>query len=80
MLRLVLRQGLRLTLLGMGLGLVGALAVSRSLTKLLYQIEPTDPLTYALIAMALLAVALLASYLPARRATRVDPLVALKYE
>ncbi len=78
MLKLALGQGLRLSLIGLGLGLVGALAVTRFLSGMLYQISPTDPATFAGIALLLTAVALVACYLPARRATQVDPLVALR--
>ncbi len=79
-LRLVIGQGLRLALAGMALGLLVALAVTRSLEKLVHGVSTTDPLTFAGIALLLLAVALLACWLPARRAARVDPLVALRCE
>jgi ABC-type antimicrobial peptide transport system permease subunit len=78
--RLVLSQGLRLTLIGLGVGLAGALLVSRVLSSVLYGISPTDPLSFGAVAVALTLVALLASYLPARWATRVDPIRALRSE
>jgi putative ABC transport system permease protein len=76
----VLRQGVVLTLTGIVIGLVGALWLTRFLTSLLHEISPTDPATFAVIAAGALVMALLASYLPARKATKVDPLVALRYE
>jgi predicted permease len=79
-LALVLRRGLALTLSGLGAGVVAALAATRALKSLLYEVQPSDPATYAMLVAVLGAVALLASYLPARRATRVDPLVALRTE
>jgi putative ABC transport system permease protein len=76
----VLREGLKLAAVGMGIGLAGALALTRVLRTLLFDVSPTDPVTFASIGAALAAVALVASYIPARRATRVDPMVALRYE
>ncbi len=77
---MVLRDALVLTLSGVSAGLAGALALSRVIASLLFQLSPTDPATLAAVAAGLTAVALLASYLPARRATRVDPLEALRSE
>ncbi|HEX3554069.1 MAG TPA: ABC transporter permease [Thermoanaerobaculia bacterium] len=77
---LVLRQGLSLTLTGTVIGLAGALAVTRILTKLLPGVQPGDPLTLTVVALLLIGVALAASYLPARRGSRVDPVVTLRYE
>ena len=76
----VLRQGLVLTAIGLAAGILGAIAATRLLGTLLYGIKPTDTLTYFAVAAALFTVALLASYIPARRAARVDPMVALRYE
>jgi len=79
-LRMVMRQGLGLAIAGAAVGLFGALIVSHSMAGLLYGVRPTDPLTFAGVALLLIAVALLACYIPARRAVRVDPLVALRHE
>ena len=79
-LRLVLRGGLAVTAAGIGIGLAGGLATTRLLAKMVFGISAVDPATYAVVASLLLGVALLASYVPARRATRVDPMVALRYE
>ena len=77
---MILRRGTGLALAGTGLGIVGALALARLLESLLYQIPPRDPLTYVGVCAILSGVALAASYIPALRATRVDPMVALRYE
>ena len=76
---MVLRQGLRLALTGAVAGLAGALVVSHMMSSLLYGVSPTDPLSFGVVAAALTAVALAACYVPARRAVRVDPIVALRY-
>lgn len=77
---MVLGQGLRLAVTGLGLGLVGALVTARVLTGLLHDVSPTDPLTFALVAGCVALVALAAAYAPARRASRMDPLEALRAE
>jgi predicted permease len=79
-LRMVMRLGLGLAVAGAAVGLVGALIVSRLMAGVLYGVRPTDPLTFAGVAFLLIGVALLACYIPARRAIRVDPLVALRHE
>jgi ABC-type antimicrobial peptide transport system permease subunit len=79
-LRLVLRQGMLLALIGALVGVLVALPVARMASGLLYGVSATDPLTYVAITLLLMGVALLACYLPARRATRIDPLVALRVE
>jgi ABC-type antimicrobial peptide transport system permease subunit len=76
--RLVVRQGVGIAAAGLGAGLLGALALSRSLARLLYEVRPTDPVTYVGIALLLLGVAAAAAYVPARRATRIDPVSALR--
>jgi putative ABC transport system permease protein len=79
-LKLVVGHGMLLALLGVVIGLAAAFALTRLMTILLYGVTPTDPLTFSLIALLLLLVALLACWIPARRATQVDPLIALRYE
>ena len=77
---MVLRQGLGLAIAGAAAGLVCALIVSHLMAGLLYGVRPTDPLTFAGVSLLLIGVALLACYIPARRAVRVDPQVALRHE
>jgi predicted lysophospholipase L1 biosynthesis ABC-type transport system permease subunit len=78
--RLVLRQGFGIILPGLGLGLLGSVLLSRSLSSMLYDVPVNDPVTMIAVSAGLTAVALLASYIPARRAAKVDPMVALRYE
>ena len=79
-LRLILGNGARMALLGIAIGIVAALGLTRLMAKMLYGVSATDPLTFVVVALVLVLVALAACYIPARRAMRVDPLVALRYE
>ncbi len=79
-LKAVLREGLRLTIVGVATGLGGALLLTRVVSSFLYEVSPTDPVTFLCMSLLLTGVAMLASYLPARRAAGVDPMVALRYE
>ena len=82
-LKMIVKQGMSLTLVGIALGLGGAFVLTKyleSLTSMLFGVKPRDPLTFAVIGGSLAAIALVACLIPARRATKVDPLVALRYE
>ena len=79
-LRMILRQGVLIVALGLAIGLLAAAGMGRLVASLLVDVRGTDPLTYAAVSLALVCVALLASYIPARRAAKVDPMVALGYE
>jgi len=78
--RMILGQGMKLALIGIGIGLVGAFALTRLMASMLFGVEPTDATTFGTISILLTAVALLACFLPGRRATKVEPTVSLRYE
>jgi ABC-type antimicrobial peptide transport system permease subunit len=79
-LRLVVWQGVTLAAMGVVLGLIGAFGITRVIRSLLYNVTPTDPISFGGVALFLAAIAVLASYVPARRATNVDPIIALRNE
>lgn len=79
-LKMVLGEGLRIVLIGVAIGLVAALALARLIKSWLFAVQPVDPVTFAAVALTVVAVAALACYVPARRATKVDPMIALRYE
>jgi putative ABC transport system permease protein len=79
-LKLVVGEGIGLTVIGVAIGLAGAFAVTRAISSFLFGVSATDPVTFAVIALLLSGTGALASYIPARRATKVDPIVALRYE
>ena len=78
-LRMVLGEGMRTTLIGVGFGIAAAIGLTRLIAKVIYGVGATDPVTFAAVAALLICVALLACYIPARRAMRVDPIIALRY-
>jgi predicted permease len=79
-LKMMVNQGLRTILIGVAIGIAGSLALTRTVESLLFGVTPTDPLTFGAVTLLLVGVALLACFIPARRATKVDPMVALRYE
>jgi putative ABC transport system permease protein len=79
-LRIVLNEAALIVIAGVGAGLLGSLLLTRFLQTLLFNVKPTDPLTFGTLTMLLASVALLASFIPARKASRIDPLVALRHE
>ena len=78
--RLVIGQAFKVAAIGVSMGIVAAFALMRFMSKLLFDVKPTDPLTFVVVTLILAGVALAASYIPARRATKVDPMVALRHE
>jgi putative ABC transport system permease protein len=78
--QLILGQGMRVVAMGLVTGLIGAFALTRWMETLLFEVRASDPLTYAVIAIALASVALFACFIPARRATKTDPMMALRYD
>src|SRR5262249_43443063 len=79
-LAMVVREGLTMTVVGLAVGLTGAVALTRVMTTLLFEVSATDPLTFTMVGIGLMAVGLLACFVPARRAAKVDPMIALRYE
>jgi putative ABC transport system permease protein len=79
-LKMILRQGMALTLAGLAVGLIAAFAVTRLMSTLLFGVSATDPPTFVSVSLLLIIIALLACYIPARRATKIDPMIALRYE
>jgi ABC-type antimicrobial peptide transport system permease subunit len=77
---MVLKKGLTVTLIGIAIGLVASIGLTRLVRSQLYQVSPTDPVVYVAVSLLLVAVSLLACYIPARRASRVDPMTALRHE
>jgi putative ABC transport system permease protein len=79
-LKMILRRGLVLTLSGIAFGVAGSFALTRVISSSLFGVSPTDPITFVLVSLILISVAMIACYIPARRATKTDPMVALRYE